>query len=93
MANEGSGTTGAVYANGRTTHSRLHYARQAFLLMVAPGAGIRRWLLLGATGGVLFGLGIDYLIRYYTSLRPPDFLPWNLEGFLLAAPEGGLSNA
>ncbi|MBI4219787.1 MAG: YvcK family protein [Chloroflexi bacterium] len=65
--------------------SLLHYGKQAFLLLVAPGAGIRRWLLLGAVGGVLFGLGIDYLIRYYTSLRPPDFLPWNLEGFLLAA--------
>jgi uncharacterized cofD-like protein len=63
----------------------LHYAKQACLLLVAPGAGIRRWLLLGAVGGVIFGLGIDYLIRYYTSLRPPNFLPWNLEGFLLAA--------
>jgi uncharacterized cofD-like protein len=65
--------------------SLLHYAKQTSLLVVAPGAGIRRWLLLGAIGGVVFGLGIDYLIRYYTSLRPPNLLPWSLEGFLLAA--------
>lgn len=76
-------STGA-YAD-RPRPSRFEVLRQLFLLMVAPGAGIRRWLLLGAVGGVVLGLGIDYLIRSYTSIRPPNFLPWNLEGFVMVA--------
>jgi len=72
-------------AADRRRPTRLEILKQLLLLMVAPGAGIRRWLLLGAAGGVIFGIGIEYLIRYYTTLRPPQILPWNLEGVVLIA--------
>ena len=31
--------------------------RRALLILVGPGAGVRRWLLLGAIGGGVIGVG------------------------------------
>ncbi|MBI4220457.1 MAG: YvcK family protein [Chloroflexi bacterium] len=70
---------------------RIDWATQVFLLMVAPGAGIRRWLLLGAVGGVIFSVGIAYVVRYYTTVYLPDILPWNLEAILLMVGALGLA--
>lgn len=51
-------------------------------LLVAPGTGIRRWLVLGAAGGFSLAAGSGYLFRYFSTAPMPDFLPWILESFV-----------
>lgn len=58
---------------------RLRAAREVAVLMLSTGTGIRRWLLLGAAGGLVFALGIAYLVRFFSSVGMPDFLPGVLE--------------
>jgi len=57
--------------------------RRALLIIVGPGAGVRRWLLLGAIGGGVIGVGGAYVFRMYSRATIPDFLPWRFEGVFL----------
>ena len=57
--------------------------RRALLILVGPGAGVRRWLLLGAIGGGVIGVGGAYVFRMYSRATIPDFLPWRFEGVFL----------
>lgn len=59
----------------------LHGLRNLLFLGLLPGTGIRRWLLLGAVGGLIFALGVAYMVRYYSAVGLPDFLPGPVEGF------------
>ncbi len=74
---------------GRATgSSRLSQnLREALALFLLPGTGIRRWILLGASGGLVFALGVGYLVRFFSSVAIPNFLPGAGEAilFLVAA--------
>jgi uncharacterized cofD-like protein len=54
------------------------------LMLLYPGVGLKRWLFVGSLGIAVWSIGIAFLLRKFFELPFPDFLPWNLEGFLLA---------
>ena len=59
-------------------------ARSArFLLLLAPGIGIKRWALLGSIGVGICAIGLAYWVRRLGGIYFTDFLPWYLEGVLL----------
>ncbi len=49
--------------------------KEALALFLLPGTGMRRWILLGALGGLVFALGVGYLVRFFSSVAIPNFLP------------------
>ena len=57
--------------------------RHAVLKLLYPGLGVKRWLLLGATGISLCSIGLAFLMRKLFSLGFPDFLPLYLEGVFM----------
>ena len=59
--------------------------RHAVLKLLYPGLGVKRWLLLGATGISLCSIGLAFLMRKLFSLGFPDFLPLYLEGVFMLA--------
>ena len=63
------------------------WAREALALSLLPGTGLRRWLVLGAFGAVIFAVGVGYLVREFSSIDVPEFLPGPGEAiiFLVAA--------
>ena len=48
------------------------------------GLGVKRWLLVGALGIGISSVGLAFVIKNLLNLALPDFLPWYLEGVLLA---------
>ena len=74
--------------NGQTNgHREPAWVRmlRASLIVVGPGAGVRRWLLLGTVAGGVMGVGAAYLFRQFSRATIPDFLPWRLEAVVLLA--------
>jgi uncharacterized cofD-like protein len=63
------------------------WTREALALSLLPGTGLRRWLVVGAFGGLTFAIGVGYLVREFSSVDLPEFLPGSGETilFLLAA--------
>ena len=59
------------------------------LKLATPGIGLKRWMLLGALGMLMCLLGLAYVFIEFITLRPPDMLPFYLEGVLLLG-GGGL---
>ncbi|MCH7738695.1 MAG: YvcK family protein [Chloroflexi bacterium] len=49
--------------------------KEALALFLLPGTGMRRWILLGASGGLVFALGVGYMVRAFSSVAIPNFLP------------------
>lgn len=74
-------------ANGTRSFWTWESMRDTLSLLLLPGTGIRRWLLLGAVGGLVFAVGLAYVIRYYGRVTLPHFLPGPVEGpfFMLIA--------
>ena len=68
---------------GGARESVWRWWQRALLILVGPGTGLRRWLLLGAAGGGVGGVGAAYLFRYFSRATIPDFLPWRLEAILV----------
>lgn len=66
-------------SNGNGTH----FTVSNVLKLLAPGLGIKRWILLGAAGISICSLGIAFLLRKFFALGFPDFLPGFSEGVLL----------
>jgi len=56
----------------------------SILRLLYPGVGLKRWLFIGSVGIAVWSIGIAFLLRKFFELQFPDFLPSNLEGFLLA---------
>lgn len=66
----------SVGAERSTRWSRLkRNLKEALALFLLPGTGMRRWILLGASGGLVFALGVGYMVRFFSSVAIPDFLP------------------
>ncbi|NQW16241.1 MAG: YvcK family protein [Chloroflexi bacterium] len=63
------------------------WTREALALSLLPGTGLRRWLVLGTFGGLAFAVGVGYLVRSFSSVTIPEFLPGSGEAilFLVAA--------
>ncbi len=49
--------------------------KDVLALLLLPGTGIRRWLLMGGIGGLVFAIGVGYTVRFYSSVGIPNFLP------------------
>ena len=59
-----------------------------FLLLLAPGIGLKRWALLGSIGVSICAIGMAYWVRRLGGIYFRDFLPWYLEGVLLVSVGG-----
>ena len=57
--------------------------RQRFGRLLQFGVGLKRWAVIGAIGVAIWSIGFAWLIRQFSDLGFPNFLPWHLEGFLL----------
>jgi len=57
--------------------------RQRISRLLRFGVGLKRWALIGAIGVAIWSIGFAWLIRQFSDLKFPNFLPWHLEGFLL----------
>ena len=80
MADYRDASAGASHAMRSTRLSRS--LKEALALFLLPGTGMRRWILLGASGGLVFALGIGYLVRFFSSVAIPNFLPGAGEAIL-----------
>ena len=47
------------------------------------GLGVKRWLLLGASGIGVCAVGLAFVLKNILDLDVPDFLPWLWEGVLV----------
>ena len=52
--------------------------------LIYPGVGIKRWILVGATGIAFLSVGSAFILRRAFDLRPPSYFPYYLEGSIVA---------
>ena len=78
---DGRPTSNGVPQNGGARRSRAALLSKLFYL----GLGVKRWLLVGAIGISVCSLGLAVVLKNLFALTLPDFLPWYLEGVLVAA--------
>ena len=73
--------------NGERSRSStpLKLRARAFMRLLYPGLGLKRWVAAGAFGVVAFGVGLAYILRGQFTLTFPDFLPWHFEALALLA--------
>ena len=85
MANASRTSSDAQTSAGR--ERMWFWTREALALSLLPGTGLRRWLVLGAFGGLIFAIGMGYVVRSFSSVAIPEFLPGPGEAivFLVAA--------
>ena len=85
MANASRSSSDAQTPAGR--ERMWYWTREALALSLLPGTGLRRWLVLGAFGAVIFAVGVGYVVREFSSIHVPEFLPGPGEAilFLVAA--------
>ena len=57
--------------------------RQRVGRLLQFGVGLKRSAVIGAIGVAIWSIGFAWLIRQFSDLTFPNFLPWHLEGFLL----------
>lgn len=77
---------GSFPRNGTVHAVSGHRRRTAWfdiLKLATPGVGLKRWMLLGALGMLMCMLGLAYVFVELATLRPPDMLPFYLEGVVL----------
>ena len=73
---------GSAHPGGRRN------ALRKFLYM---GLGVKRWLLVGSAGIGVCSVGLAFVIKNVFDLALPNFLPWYLEGVVIAV--GGVTLA
>jgi len=86
MANASDTSNDAQTSAGR--ERMWFWTREALALSLLPGTGLRRWLVLGALGGLIFAIGVGYILREFSTVDElPNFIPGAGEAilFLLAA--------
>jgi uncharacterized cofD-like protein len=77
---------GHVHLNGTSDGSNGHHCHSrwtGFLRLMIPGVGLKRWMLLGASGISVCSIGLAYLLRKVFALGLPNFLPGYMEGAFL----------
>ncbi len=81
----------SAYSNGTRAESNgsISSRARAFLRLLYPGIGLKRWAAIGALGVFTCSIAIAFLLRKFFALPFPDFLPWYFEGFLILGVGGG----
>ena len=82
---EGRIPSNDISAQPGARRSRWALLRQFFYL----GLGVKRWLLVGSAGVGICSIGLAFVIKNVLDISLPQFLPWYLEGVLIAM--GGIA--
>ncbi len=77
---DGSVPANEILSGPAAKRSRWTVWRKLFYL----GLGVKRWLLVGALGIGICSVGLAFVIKNLFGLYLPNFLPWYLEGMVLA---------
>ena len=78
---DGSVPANEILSGPAAKRSRRTVWRKLFYL----GLGVKRWLLVGALGIGICSVGLAFVIKNLFGLHLPNFLPWYMEGVVLAS--------